>query len=102
MNDRARQFLPFDAMKGLQEALRAKEYEMEAASKGSVSSEQAAEISNALANIDADKTYEATYFKDGHYLTVKGKALLKEYESELLIGDLRINLSDLFGFKLAD
>ena len=102
MNDRARQFLPFDAMKGLQEALRAKEYEMEAVSRGSVSPEQAAEISDSLANIDPSKTYLATYFENGHYLTAKGPAKLKEYESELDIGEVKIALRDLFGFKVAE
>ena len=38
--DRARQFAPFDALKGLQQALRLKEYEHDRIEKGDITEEK--------------------------------------------------------------
>ena len=54
MNDRARIFLPFDTLKGLHEALRAKEYEMEMIEKGRLSPEQAEELRGLYVEIDKE------------------------------------------------
>lgn len=97
MNDRARIFLPFDTLKGLHEALRAKEYEMEMIEKRRLSPEQAEEISSLLSNLSKDTIYEATYFENGHYLKCRGKAILRQEDQTLIIGDKQIDLKDLFG-----
>ena len=97
MNDRARIFLPFDTLKGLHEALKAKEYEMEMIEKGKLSPEQAEEISKRLSNLEKGIVYEATYFENGHYLKCKGEATLRQDKQTLIIGDQQISLNDLFG-----
>ena len=97
MNDRARIFLPFDTLKGLHEALKAKEYEMEMVERGKLSPEQAEEISKRLSNLEKGIVYEATYFENGHYLKCKGEATLRQDEQALIIGDQQISLNDLFG-----
>ena len=102
MNDRARIFLPFDTLKGLHEALRAKEYEMEMIEKGRLSPEQAEEISSLLSNLSKGAIYEATYFENGHYLKCRGKAILRQEDQTLIIGDKQIDLKDLFGLTEAN
>ena len=97
MNDRARIFLPFDTLKGLHEALRAKEYEMEMIEKGKISPEQAEVISKRLSNLEKEQLYEATFYENGHYLKCKGKATLRQEDQTLIIGDKQISLKDLFG-----
>ena len=55
MNNRARQFLPFDAMKGLQEALRAAEFENESVSHHRLSEDEAGRIGAVLAQLNEKK-----------------------------------------------
>ena len=50
--DRAKQFAPFDALKGLQDALRVKEYEHERVQRGEVQEEQASKISKILLRLE--------------------------------------------------
>ena len=52
--DRAKQFLPFDSLKGLQDALRIKEYENERISKGEISEDIIEKISNNMINYEED------------------------------------------------
>ena len=49
--DRAKQFAPFDALKGLQKALRLKEFEHEIVEKGDVSEENSNKISTIFLNL---------------------------------------------------
>ena len=51
-SERAKQFMPFDTLKGLKNALRMKEYEHERVSKGELSEEKATEISKKLLNLN--------------------------------------------------
>ena len=51
-SDRARQFLPFDSLKGLQQALRVKEYENERTLKGDLSEDTIKKISDNLLLIE--------------------------------------------------
>ena len=46
--ERAKQFAPFDALKGLQQALRLKEYEHERVEKGDLSEEDVLRLSTIL------------------------------------------------------
>ena len=49
--DRAKQFAPFDALKGLHDALRLKEYKHEKVAKGEMSEDDAKAISDVLTKI---------------------------------------------------
>lgn len=70
--DRAKQFAPFDALKGLSNALRLKEFQHERVLKGDLSEEQIADISKTLLNIESSDLVEISYFIDGHDFNVKG------------------------------
>ena len=97
---RAKQFLPFEAVRGLRQALKAKEFEVEAVQKGFLAEEEARTISSILSSLQGGEILEAKYFKDGHYYFAEGKAKLVYEEGYLLIEDLKIPLKDLFGLRL--
>ena len=97
--DRAKQFAPFDALKGLQDALRLKEFEHERISKGEVQEEQALKMSQELLNWEKSKTYKITYFDDGHYKNVEGAITLLLDIGKIKIGNLKIDLENLFDIE---
>lgn len=74
--DRAKQFLSFDAMKGLDAAMRRMEERMERVERVEVGEDDAREISDALSQLTRGDSVRITYFRGGHYPTTQGK--LKE------------------------
>jgi len=89
---RAAQFAPFDALKGLQDALRIKEYEHDRIMQGEVSEEKAKEISDKLLSLKKGDKVEVKYFDDGYYKTVSGSAKLIIEERVLKIDKIGIRL----------
>ena len=67
---RAKQFLPFDALKGFQEALREKEIENE--KKRELSEEVLIELNNKFNQIEKESYVEIKYYKNGRYNKIKG------------------------------
>lgn len=102
MNDRARIFLPFDAMKGLQAALRAAEFENESVLHHRLSDDEARRISAILSNLDENCRLFVKYFEDGHYYECQGDASLDAYESLLEINDKKIPLHDIYDLQALD
>ena len=100
LSQRAKQFLPFDAVKGLRQALRAKEFEVEAVSKGKLAEEEAKNISALLSSLEGGEIVEARYYKDGHYYYVEGVSKLLIDEGILFVGEMRLRLLDLFGLRI--
>lgn len=100
LENRAKQFLPFDAVKGLQAALRLKEYEVESVEKGKVSETEAALISSTLSALRKGDEARVRYYEDGHYKTVEGKTLPRLEEGYLLVGETKVELINLFGIEL--
>ena len=100
--DRAKQFMPFDALKGLQEALRIKEFENEKTYKGDLTQEKVLEISNNLLNFDKNKEYFIKYFQNGYYFEISDYVKLNFEEKIIQINDLKIDFNDLFEFKQVD
>lgn len=93
---RAKQFAPFDALKGLQEALRMEEYKHERIEKGDLSQEKIEEISAVISNLEKGDNAEIKYFVDGYYKTVKGKIKIDIIEQKIFINNLVINFTDIF------
>ena len=75
--DRAKQFLPFDALKGLQEALRSKEIEYE--EKKEISEEEQEKISAQLCLLDMGDNIKINYYFDSKYITIEG--IVKKIDS---------------------
>ena len=94
--DRAKQFAPFDALKGLQNALRIKEYEHERVEKGDLQEEQIQEISKTLLSPEKGNIVKIKYFDNGHYLIIEGNAKLILESKQLQINNKKINLDDIF------
>ena len=65
--ERARQFLPFDALKGFNEALREKENEYE--ERRELSEEEINKISEKLKTIDKGNVISITYYLNTKYVT---------------------------------
>ena len=101
-NNRARQFLPFDAMKGLQEALRAAEFENESVLHHRLSEDEARRIGDILAKLTEKKAVHVRYFEDNHYFEYDGEAKLDALASTLFIGDKSIPIFDIRDLSIKD
>ncbi len=99
--NRAAQFNAFDALKGLQEALREKEEKLSRVEKHDLGEEQQAELSAVLQRLEKDNQIEVTFYCSGHYVTIKDKfiALNPAYHF-ILVGDLKIYYDDLYEVKM--
>ena len=100
LESRAKQFLPFDAVKGLQAALRLKEYEVESVEKGKVSETEAALISATLTSLRKGDAVRVRHYEGGHYLQIEGKATPRFEDGYLLVDETKIELLNLFGIEV--
>ena len=72
-SDRARQFLPFDALKGLQEALREKEIELD--ERKELSEESIEELSNKLQMVERGNKVRLVYYHQRKYRQIEGTVI---------------------------
>ena len=72
-SERAKQFLAFDAMKGLSEALREKEEKHLRVEKRELTEEEIERISGQLKKLKLGDSVEAHYYFDFHEKTITGK-----------------------------
>lgn len=68
--NRAKQFLPFDALNGLQEALREKEIECE--EKRELSEETLNDLNDIFNKIEIGDNITIKYYKNRQYIYIKG------------------------------
>ena len=93
--ERAKQFLPFDAVKGLQEALREKEIEHE--ERIDLAEEALENLEEEFNKIEIGRKVKVKYYKDGKYVVVEGNVskinnLKKKLEVDF---ESKINYSDI-------
>ena len=99
--DRAKQFAPFDALRGLREALAEKEREHERQERALLSEERQEELSRALAALCVGDEAEALCYEDGSYIRVRGRVARIDVTFRFVqIGEGRIAFADLFELKL--
>ena len=98
--NRAPQFAPFDALKGLHEALRLAEYEHERIVKGEISEEQAEKISTVLQQVNKNTKVKLKYFYDGYERTFEGKIRVDVYEQIIEFGGKKYNLDCLLDIEI--
>lgn len=98
--DRARQFLPFDALKGLQEALREKEIELD--ERKELSEESIEELSLKLQMIERGCDVKLVYYHQRKYREITGKVIdIKVVQKKLVLeGDIRINFADIIEVEI--
>ena len=107
--NRAAQFAPFDSLKGLQEALRLKEFEHEKVAKGELSEEDAEKISHTLSTLKKKDFVTVTYYdnRTNHYITISGNIEPHFDESYFMIytmdnKKMTIDVSDLTDITLSE
>jgi len=98
--NRASQFMPFDALKGLSEALKLVEYEHYRVTKGEISDELANKISATLATIKKDDLCLITYFQNGHIQKIISNIKLDLTNKILAFNRQKILLSDLLDIDI--
>ena len=97
---RAKQFAPFDALKGLREALKMKEYEHDRMQKSDLSEEKILEISKTIQKIKKNDDVYVKYFFDGYYLELSGKAKVDIPFQKIEICGKKIAFEDVFDLKI--
>lgn len=98
--NRAKQFMPFDALKGLNEALRLKEFENEQMQKQELQPEQIAKLNNILLNIKKDKHYVVKYFRRGHEYKTNGIIKVDFEQYFLIVNKTKIKFENIIDIKL--
>lgn len=99
--DRAKQFAPFDALRGLREALVAKEREHERQERGEVSEDAVVEIETELGRLKRGDRVRALVYDNGYYITVEGRVTNYDFIFKFItIEDGKIPFRDLFGLKI--
>lgn len=99
--DRAAQFQPFDALKGLQEELRAREERRTRVAKKEITEERAESISTQLIKIYKRSDVEIVFYRGGHYYNLQGSVVDKnDIYKYLVIGQEKIFYDDIYDLKL--
>ena len=96
---RAKQFMPFDALKGFREALLEKEKIMD--SKVLLSEEQFNYLNDVILSIDIGSTILVTFYSNNKYIdkifTIKKLSIDK---NKIVLNDYKILLSDIKNIKI--
>ncbi len=96
--ERAKIFLPFDALKGFQEALREKEKIL--VDKKILSLEEKEKISNKLLQVKKGMIVKIIYFEDHEYIELEGMVSKIDYTYQLLkIVTKEISFTDILDIK---
>ncbi len=96
---RAKQFLPFSALKGYEEALREKEKVW--LPRPLLCEERAEELDAGLRQVERGDLIEVTFYRAGEYRRVRGRVNRLERESRLLeVEEERIRFDDLYDLKI--
>lgn len=89
---RAAQFMPFDALRGMREALKMVEYEHERIAKGEVQEETANKISSIINELEKDALVKVKYFYDGYEKEYQGTIKVDVYEQTLKLISLGLTI----------
>lgn len=101
VTDRAKQFMPFSALKGLNEALRAKEKII--VPKIELSPEMEEELDYKMHLLDKGKMATIIYFCGGEYLKVSGMVARIDKTSRVLqIVNTKIQFDDILNIGIED
>ena len=97
--ERAKQFMAFDALKGLQEELRKKEIEYE--QKKEISEWALEELEDEFRKINLGEEVQVKYYKDGKYKTIIGIVKKINYvKKEIEINEEIINVNDVIDLSI--
>ena len=100
---RAKQFQPFDAMKGLKEAIIAVEERRSRVQKRVMSDEDVDVVNKMLVKIGKGMKVEVEYFKAFHNVVIKG--IIDKIDKKLAImeiGEEKIFFDDIYNIEIID
>ena len=97
--DRAKQFAPFDALKGLQEVIKIKEYEHDRILKGEMSEDEIKEISSVLVGLEKGDCVYIEFYRDGHVVNLSGKTSLDLLNHKIIVGIFEIDFEEIRKIK---
>ena len=97
--DRAKLFMPFDALKGLDKILREKEKETE--QRKELTEESLMELQEELNKIDINSNVFIKYYKNNKYVDITGIVTKIDYNKKKIIinGSTIINLCDIIELR---
>ncbi len=98
--ERAKQFMPFDALKGLNEELRRREKKMLREERRILFEEAAEKLSSRLARLQVGDEVEVVFYENGYYLTVSGRVeSVNRSFGFLTVGGRRVYFTDLYRLR---
>lgn len=102
--ERAKQFLPFDALKGLQEALREREKQLEYVEKVELSDEEIEKLSEKLQMLEIGSWVRVKYYCNKMYKEICGNVkIVDSIKKKLIIAveneSLEIRFCNIFNIK---
>lgn len=101
--ERAKQFMPFDAMKGLQEALRAKEERHMRTQKREISQEDKERNSKVLSDVRKGMKISVDFWCAFHDVTLEGTVTAINFVYKFLkIDDCKINFDDVYKITITE
>ena len=101
--ERAKQFMAFDAMKGLKEAMQEREERHLRVEKRELTDETIERISKQLKKIVRGDTVEILYYNACHERTVMGTVTALDYALKFItVGDERIDFDDIYSIKISE
>ena len=101
--ERAKQFMPFDALKGLKEALQAKEEKLTRVAKRELTEEQEENLSEIISQLEKGMLVKATFYYKGHYVDITDRLTEKNIPLRYIgIGKSKLFFSDLYEVRILD
>lgn len=101
MENRAKQFMPFAAVRGYEEALRAKEKIV--VEKIELTEERKAELDFALHQIQKNEMITVVYFLKDEYIQVEGMVSRLDTDARILkIVNTKIPFDDIYDIRISD
>lgn len=98
--DRAKQFQPFDALKGLQEELRRREEKRLREPRRTLSEEEAERLSRRISRLQKGSFAEITFYEGGHYITRRGEiTVLDPVFLFLFLDEKKIFFADIYRIR---
>lgn len=100
---RAKQFMPFDAMKGLQEALRDREERHSRVEKHEISEEMMDKLSETIARLQPGMVLAIEYYKAFHDVSSKGKLVkVDTVYKYIILGNEKIYFNDIYDLEIIE
>jgi hypothetical protein len=96
MSERAKIFIPFDPLKGFDEALRKKEMEAERIPRSTILDDHADELDRKMFLIEEGDEVSVTYYDGTEYVTLCGELRESEHgAASISVGGIDIAIADI-------